>query len=53
MVSYNIAWFVSQGSRPRRLGGWVDERDERIRDVYHMLTTYYNRIVPTDVKYNL
>jgi len=35
-----------------RAGGRA--RDERIRDVYHMLTTYYNRIVPTtDVKYNL
>lgn len=34
------------------VGGWVRERNERIRDVYHMLTTYYNPIVHTDVLYN-
>lgn len=46
--------YVSQGSpftmlNCGRMGG---ERDERIRNVYHMLTTYYNPIVHTDVLYN-
>lgn len=52
---YRAVRFARESSLSTMLlaGGRVDERDERIRDVYHMLTTYYNRIVPTDVKYNL